>query len=158
MFPHKRNRPAAVVPAVLAGLLAIAGCATGHPSAAASPTPNAQDAMLVWVRCMRSHGVQVPEDPNATGFPKPPGGAAALQAAEDACRAVAPPKLQNGNDTAAQDRMLAAARCLRAHGLDVPDPQPGQGLSLPPGSTNNPAAQAAVSACLKPNASSSKVK
>jgi hypothetical protein len=159
-LPLRRRRSAAVLALVACVMLPSAGCGSDEPSPGPSPTANPQDATLVWVRCMRSHGVDVPEDPNATGYPKPPGGAPALQAAQDACRPFAPPKMQNGSDAAAQDRLLTVARCLRARGLNVPDPQPGHGLTLPPGSANDTSAQAAVNACMKPapSAGASRVK
>jgi hypothetical protein len=147
-----------VVAAVLTGCLSAAGCGSGNAGATpkASSPANTEDQMLLYIRCMRQHGVDMPDDPEATSFPKPAGGAPALQAAEDACRALAPPKMQNGaNDPAAQDRLLAVARCLRDHGLNVPDPQPGQGLALPPGSANDPKAQQALNACMKPTSGKS---
>jgi hypothetical protein len=45
-----------------------------------------------------------------------------------------------------QQRALEWAKCMRGNGLDVPDPQPGQGLPLP-GDPNDPKIQQAIAAC-----------
>jgi hypothetical protein len=81
---------------------------------------------------MRQHGVQV-EDPK----PGDPGvrihstmGKQQMDAAMQACRKYSPVKQLDPNDPTARDHMLKMAQCLRAHGVQVADPQPGQGLQI----------------------------
>ena len=46
------------------------------------------------------------------------------------------------------DLGLELAECMRSHGvLSFPDPTPGGGISIPPGSARSPAFQAAQQAC-----------
>jgi hypothetical protein len=101
-----------------------------------------QQAALDFARCMREHGIDMP-DPEvddqgrirARIGPGGPGGGARpdpkkLEAAQKACG-----DLMGGGDDdrqldpAARDAMVAFARCMREHGIDMPDPS-GDGLML----------------------------
>lgn len=97
-------------------------------------------AMLEFAGCMRDHGVDMPDpkpgEGGVTTFEAPSAGAALPDEsrfvdADKACRHLmgdaAPQKLSPEDDKAMQDAMLAFARCMRDHGVDVPDPQPGGG-------------------------------
>jgi hypothetical protein len=99
-----------------------------------------QEAALEFARCMRGHGVDMP-DPEVDskgrirvtiGSPAGKGGRPdprKLNEAQQACGHLmggggeGPGKL----DPKAQDAMLAFARCMREHGIDMPDPT-GNGL------------------------------
>ena len=99
-----------------------------------------EKAMLDFARCMRQHGVDVPdpkpghegvrrfEAPTA-GTPVP--GDGKFMEADKACRHLmgdaGPPQLSPEDHKQLQDAMLAFARCMRDHGVDMPDPQPGGG-------------------------------
>lgn len=99
-----------------------------------------EKAMLDFARCMRDHGVDMP-DPKAgkgdvTSFEAPAAGAqlpdeSKFVEAEKACRhlmdAAGPPKLSPEDEKQMQDAMLAFARCMRDRGVEMPDPQPGGG-------------------------------
>jgi hypothetical protein len=109
---------------------------TGSGSAKKDP----QEAALEFARCMREHGVDMPDpevdsqgrirvtvgNPGSKGNPPDP---KKLEAAQQACGNLlggggeAPGEL----DPKAQDAMLAFARCMREHGIDMPDPT-GNGL------------------------------
>jgi hypothetical protein len=96
-----------------------------------------QQAALDFARCMRQHGIDMP-DPEvddqgrvrmrigAGDRPDP----RKLEAAQKACG-----NLMGGGDgdrqidPAARDAMVAFARCMREHGIDMPDPT-GDGLLL----------------------------
>ena len=100
-----------------------------------------QEAALEFARCMREHGVDMPDPevdsqgrmrfniggPGSTGDRPDP---KKLEAAQQACG-----HLMGGGDgpgrldPEAQDAMLAFARCMREHGIDMPDPT-GDGLLL----------------------------
>ncbi|MCW2898909.1 MAG: hypothetical protein JWO67_1174 [Streptosporangiaceae bacterium] len=149
-----RIHTAALVVVLTAGL---AGCGGGSKPAATKTSPlNVADQALAYARCLRAHGLDVPDpDPNNPGIslPKSSAGGQSVQAALQACRDQAPPKLFTGNDAGAQDHDLAVARCLRAHGVNVPDPQPGQPLNIT-GSLNDEKVKQAIAACEKTPATS----
>jgi hypothetical protein len=136
-------------PLLLMGLLAVllltvAGCGGGDRGGgvaslggSATPTTNASGSegddlsqALVFTRCMRQHGYDMP-DPQIEGnnvglqLPNYEGQRAPkFQAAWQACRRYAP----NGGQPerpSAEDRQqaLAFARCMRQHGIDLPDPR-----------------------------------
>jgi hypothetical protein len=87
--------------------------------------------MLDFARCMRQHGVDMPD-------PKFEGGRVTMRqrgdnisperahAAEKACKhfqdAIKPPTLTDAEKAEFKQRALAQARCMRKHGIDVPDP------------------------------------
>lgn len=89
-----------------------------------------EDQMREFAACMREHGIEM-DDPTSG-----PGGGgisisvqgddeSKMKAADEACK----PLLPNGGrppklDAADLDRMRETAKCLREHGLDVPDPDP----------------------------------
>src|SRR6266511_2982359 len=99
-----------------------------------------QEAALEFAKCMREHGVDMP-DPEVDSRGRirvtigSPGGKGSrpdpkkLNAAQQACGnllgggGAGPGKL----DPKAEDAMLAFARCMREHGIDMPDPT-GNGL------------------------------
>jgi hypothetical protein len=133
-------------------LLALAGC--GGPAvegASSSPTANAQDTGVKFAQCMRQHGIDMPD-------PKPgdrgvkittrKGNQATMDAALQACRKYSPKMNIDPNDPTVRDRMLKLAQCLREHGVQVADPQPGQGIRI---QVRKPDAktQRAVEACDK---------
>jgi hypothetical protein len=112
---------AAVVPVACGGNPTAAG--TGHSDEAAR-----RQAMLEFAHCMRDHGIDFPD-------PKPGGGALIvgnkagpdkMRAAEQACRKyrdkIKPPKLSAADQQRFKQQALANARCMRAHGIDMPDP------------------------------------
>jgi len=115
--------------------------ATSDPNASASPSAptDPQDAFLAFAKCMRDHGIDMP-DPEVSdegggkfsvGFSGGGPGAGGADAekfkeANEACQ----PLLENaiGEDsrpelTPEQEQaMLDFARCMRDHGIDMPDP------------------------------------
>jgi hypothetical protein len=146
-----------VLPAALlaAGAsLALAACGGTSPSTAATKA-TAQENLLKFARCMREHGVNVP-DPRA-GQPlrftssNPP----AMEAAQNACKRYrAGQEISPAEKTARLEGALKFARCMRAHGVQIPDPSTSGGgvgikISGGPGSVNpsSPTFQAAQTAC-----------
>ena len=124
--------------ATAAAALLLAGCGSitipGLGTLGASPTPKAaskaaqEKAQLDFARCMREHGVNVP-DPGSNGpvtIQGGPGDQASMDAAQRACQHfLAAAGIAGGGtpDPAASDRMLKYTRCMREHGVDMPDPQ-----------------------------------
>jgi hypothetical protein len=97
-----------------------------------------QEAALEWARCMREHGINVPDpefenggaairvggpgfNPNSETFRK----------AQEECGTPfgeeGPPALSDEERQEFQDAMLEFARCMREHGVDMPDPEFGEG-------------------------------
>jgi hypothetical protein len=117
---------------------------------------------LVFTRCMRQHGYDMP-DPQMEGnnvglqLPNYQGQRAPkFQAAWQACRRYAP----NGGQPqrpSAQERQqaVAFARCMRQHGINLPDPQitaEGIDQQSPPGMRrDDPRLTAAEQACAQPS-------
>ena len=115
-------------------LVALAGCgAHGGSDAKASSSANAQDASVKFAQCMRQHGVNVddprPGDPGVR-FTAKNMNQSQLDAAMRACRKYSPKGDLAPNDPRARDQMLKMAQCLRRHGVQIADPQPGQGLRV----------------------------
>jgi hypothetical protein len=136
--------------ALLAAGLALTGCGgSGSPqSAASSSSPSAQSQLLSYARCLRSHGIQVPDpdpaNPDQLNIPKSAmSDVSKLDAAEQSCRKYGGKLITGINSTGSgNSREVQLARCLRQHGIPVADPQPGQNLTLPPGTTTQSAAKA----------------
>jgi hypothetical protein len=124
-------RPLAAA-AITASALALAACG-GDDAAGDNPSANRdkmRDAALDFARCMREHGIDMPD-------PKPGQGGVQLtvpdgksqdevQAADSACRKyldkVKPQAMSEEQQKEFRDKALAMARCMREHGVDMPDP------------------------------------
>jgi hypothetical protein len=115
--------------------------ATGTTNATAKDADkDPQQAALDFARCMREHGVNMPDpevdDQGRIRVRIGAGGGGErpdpkkLEAAQQACGSL----LGGGDgdrqlDPADRDAMVAFARCMREHGIDMPDPT-GDGLML----------------------------
>jgi hypothetical protein len=136
-------RPTLATPILLAVLAGAAACSStadpgiasvnggDTPSSSSAVAPNAVAAFQRFAQCMRQHDQNVP-DPDAQGnlnmSPPPGGDATAWNAAMRACQHYLPS--QNGGGGIDQQELAAFrafAVCLRAHGIDVSDPDPANG-------------------------------
>ena len=116
------------------------GGATGTTNGTAKTAKDPQQAALDFAKCMREHGIDMP-DPQVDEQGRVrvrvggPGGGARpdpkkLDEAQKACG-----RLMGGGDGPGQidpeerDAMVAFARCMREHGIDMPDPT-GDGLVM----------------------------
>lgn len=115
-----------VVGACVLPLLLAAGCGgadTGTPAASASASRDP----LAFAKCVRDNGVPVP-DPDPDGkidmdAAEQQVGRAKLEEALRACQSVAGSGTgQRQESTEALDQMVAYAKCMREHGVDMPDP------------------------------------
>ena len=121
--------------AVLVVVLLASGCggssdlATGGGSANAA-SASREDAQLKFARCLREHGVDV-QDPQpgsrgaALGLAGKPGNETKTNEAIKQCEKLVPGGFKEPTAEERekfQDAALAFARCMRAHGIDVPDP------------------------------------
>jgi hypothetical protein len=118
----------------------------------ASPSPSApitmQDAALAFARCMREHGIDMPDPEIATdadggiSISQSGGGGGGTTAAakekftkaDAACRHLleAAQPAGPGRQLSAEDmdKLLAFARCMREHGIPMQDPGPDGGIRI----------------------------
>jgi hypothetical protein len=116
--------------------LALAACGGSDDSSGGSADDRAQfrEAALEYAECMRRNGVDMP-DPSPGGglrLTMPEGGPTpAFERAERKCRKhledVRPPELSEEEEREFRERALEHARCMREHGIDMPDPTFGEG-------------------------------
>jgi hypothetical protein len=134
-------------------LLAACGDAGDTSSGKSSP----EEAQLAFAKCMREHGVDMPDPkPAAGGGPSRvefraragEGGPRRFDAAQKACQKymrAAAPELSPEQEQEIRDSALKFARCMRANGVDMPDPtfEEGGGVLIrigEPGKGPDPAA------------------
>jgi hypothetical protein len=131
------------------GVASLSGSGKATTTTTTTTTPSAADAKqaaLSFARCMRQHGIDMPDPkfdanggmsitagPNGVGPDDP-----RFKAAQQACQQYLP---NGGNPTKPnpeqQQQALKFARCMRQHGIDMPDPSPNGGMSVQGGSGGN---------------------
>ena len=134
---------------------------TTDSDGAASEEKDPEEALLAYARCMREHGVDVP-DPQTEGsgrttfrVMRPRGNEQKFREAQEACgkhlENARPRDLSPEEEQELREAMLAFAECMREHGVDIPDPQFGEGggagLRLRNVNPNNPRFREAEEAC-----------
>lgn len=166
-----RRRPLALT-TMVTPLLLLALAACGEPAAGpgvasadnAGATPSATSSAAKadpnkFAACMRDHGVQVEiEDGGGIGISGKAGDEGKLEAAHKACQQFMPrPDAADMKpmSKADQAKFLAYAKCMRDHGIDMPDPKfEGGGVTMQMGSPEGPGPdqgklEAAEKACQK---------
>jgi hypothetical protein len=165
-------RAAARCLALAALAVGVAACgSSAAPSSASSSTSSSRyQARLSLAKCLRSHGLNVP-DPSPNGGPAAGGagggaggGFRALRSqpnfnsAMQACakyRAAASPFANQSPQQRAQFQqgLVKFAQCMRAHNINLPDPSasagggPGVFSQIPQSERSSPAFQTAMQAC-----------
>lgn len=150
--------PLAVLCAAAASLL-LAACGGSSSPQPFTGEEQAED-IARFARCLREHGVDVSTPPGQEGALKITGSGSprTFEAAQRACQRYRPakPAMSPAKRIEFQDAALKFARCMREHGVDMPDPKFGSGGSvvLTKGRTGrrglnpaSPAFQAAQKAC-----------
>jgi len=146
---------AAAVAALLVTLCACgSGAGSGTGTSTAATASDKQEAALKWAQCMREHGVDMPDpevdDKGRMRVQMRGGPGANAEQAQKACQSlmeqIGPADLSLEERQQAEQAMLAFARCMRAHGQDVPDPVPGEGIRIRR-THDDPAFEAAQEAC-----------
>lgn len=119
--------------------IASAGGGSSARKAADTAKVDPEQAGLEFAQCMREHGVDVPDPKAGEGGmvmvgPGPgeahagghtSGPPAGFEEADKACRHILEDLIGDGPgpmDPAEQDRALKFAKCMRDHGVDMPDP------------------------------------
>ncbi|HWO63344.1 MAG TPA: hypothetical protein VNO31_25255 [Umezawaea sp.] len=136
----------AAVP-LLVSLLGACGAAdtASNPAASSSASSGKRtfesfdEFQLAFAGCMREHGVNMP-DPNGDGGIQidASGDMTAFENASKECREQlgTPPAPKGGGKGKTDEELLAdhlkIAKCLREHGVDVPDPTVSSPLAVPP--------------------------
>lgn len=143
------------------GLGLLAGCDStgdGAPAAGLAKTDEIGRAAVGFAQCMRDHGYQVP-DPTFDSDGLPVYGdrlgdmpknddfdRVRATCAEPLTAAYQAAGVPNKKEVKPED-LLGFARCMREHGIDIPDPTPDEPLSIPKNAFNSPAWQPAKQAC-----------
>jgi hypothetical protein len=158
MMQAGRARGAAGVAVLAAIAVGASGCGSGGGAkqkehSASSPGPGSadglatsargstslEDGILAFARCMREHGIDMadpkPGPGGGQGFLQIGGTAAPqqrLEAANSACQALLPkgPGLSPKQIQDMAESSVRFARCMREHGVDLPDPKIGGDGSL----------------------------
>jgi hypothetical protein len=153
--------------AVAVTSLALAACGGGEGSGGGkSEQEKFQEAALRHAECMRKHGVNVPD-------PKPGGGLVfngddvdpgqferAVKACDKEVGKIPAPQVSEKEQREFREVALKHARCMRAHGIDFPDPTFGpngevrieiksDSPGVQGGPLDDPAFKAADAACRK---------
>jgi hypothetical protein len=115
--------------------VALGGCggnATPEPQTAPSTAP-AQDTSVKFVACLRENGISI-ADPAPDGSITLPKNvdSTKMTNAMQACQQYNPIMQRNVKNPAYHDWQVKLAECLRAEGLDTPDPPLGQPLQVKP--------------------------
>ena len=152
--------------AALAATASLAACGSEKPSksgATGTGPADAKKAMLAYAKCMRGHGVDMP-DPQFNGNRIMQRGPqkvdrAKMRVADKACASIRdsikPPELSDAKKEEFKKAALANAKCMRAHGIEnFPDPtfdeNGGAQIRMKKGSGLNPESarfKAAQKAC-----------
>jgi hypothetical protein len=131
--------------AAVAGALMLGACGSAKDSSSAgagvSDQDKAFDGALKFAKCMREHGVDMP-DPKRVGtggisISGSPGGPGIrpddpkMKTAQKVCGKYMElggggPKLDPASQARMQDAFFAYARCMRGKGIDMPDPKVGK--------------------------------
>jgi hypothetical protein len=131
------------------------GSGNGSASAPASADPLEQGRKFA--QCMRDQGVDLPDPGSGGGFQTPKPGKPLLdpksptvKAALEACKSLDPNSggdAQPPIDPTQLAQMLEFAKCMREHGIDMPDPGANGGHQTPNSNPDNPALKVAGEAC-----------
>ncbi len=156
-----RIRPLLSLLAALLAVVALAACgSSGDPGSGRSD----EEKRLAFADCLRDEGVdvQMSQDGRRVGFrvsargPQA-AGRATFGGPDDPdgpfarCRKKtgwAPSPPSEAEQARMRDEMLRSARCMRAHGTDMPDPAP-DGRILVRTRSDGPTTQAALRACAR---------
>jgi hypothetical protein len=121
-----------------AASLALAGCGGGDDDSTSASADDRRaelrEAALDYARCMREHGVDMPdpqfgEDGGMLLERSGPETAASREAEEECQRhldKLEPPERSPEEEQEFRERALEFARCMRGEGIDVPDPTFGE--------------------------------
>jgi hypothetical protein len=124
--------------ALATAVFTVTACGGGGPASSDATSKAGREAatrqaLLDFARCMREHGVDMPDPTFSDGGARVeqhsgPGKVTPEQAksAEQACKhfqeKIKPPAMSDADKEKFKKEALAQSRCMRAHGIDMPDP------------------------------------
>jgi hypothetical protein len=120
---------------------------SGGPTAADTSGKSDEDKMRDFAKCMREHGVDMPDpkpagDGNGMSIAIQGDGAdkGKIDTAQNACKHLMPNGGEMKPPSAEElDKMRKQAKCMREHGIDMPDPDPtGKGATRIGGPGDDP--------------------
>lgn len=165
MFPTTRRRQGLSLLLAATLLLAAAGCGSdGDDDKPESAAASAQGTALKYAKCMRENGIDMPDPAGPDGatialaLPDAADGMEQMNRAIEACKSFQPkaPQMTPEQRQAATDKALELAKCMRKHGVDMPDPTTdGASASMPGVSADDPTFEAAAKACSGPGGTAS---
>jgi hypothetical protein len=137
-FRTSRLTAAALAIPLLLGALSACGTEDEPAAGGGDPTGTPQsfdDYQLAFSSCMRDQGVDMP-DPNADGSINAQSGDGFMEAAQVCQEELGDPPAASGSGTGMSEEeqraeWLEIASCFRDNGIDVPDPGPGETLTVP---------------------------
>jgi hypothetical protein len=115
-----------------------------------------EKAQLDYARCMREHGLDFPDPVNGRfEFKGQERDVGKMEEAQTACAPIleeaAPPKPSEEQEAEMREATLDFAKCMRKHGVDMPDPEFPEGggalMRMPRGAENDPQFEEAEKAC-----------
>ncbi|MFD1547166.1 hypothetical protein [Nonomuraea guangzhouensis] len=135
--------------------IASAGKGTATPTASSSVSAaDRQAAQLKFAQCMREHGINMP-DPKADGSvmlrqkkgEDPSKMKKAMEACQPLMKDVIGDRANQPMDPKQRDQMVKFARCMREHGVDMPDPGPQGQIQIKVGKGGEKKLKEAQEAC-----------
>jgi hypothetical protein len=111
----------------VAGALLASACGGGGDGKSSTAAQASPDTWPRYAKCLREHGVDMPDDPKKM----PANGVTITDKAQAACKGLAPQgKAIDMKDPATREKFTRVARCMRKHGIDMPDPN-ADGSNMP---------------------------
>jgi hypothetical protein len=114
-----------------------------------------EQAALDYARCMREHGVDMPDPVNGRfEFKNERRDQRKFEEAQQACQDIlrdAAPPVDEEQEAEMREAALSFAKCMRQHGVDMPDPTFPEGggvrMRMPEGTEDDPQFEQAQKAC-----------
>jgi hypothetical protein len=123
-----------VAATALAATVSLAACGGGGSSAPKDPAAVRADAALKFARCMRAHGIDMPDPTGGmVRLQIQKGDAGRAQTAQQACQHFmkqAADTIDPKERAARQDQLLKFAACMRRHGVPMKDPTTDGGIRI----------------------------
>jgi hypothetical protein len=145
-------RPIAAAAIAAGATLSLAACAApGVPDEKAKVDP--AQAAVDFAKCMRQHGVDMPDPVDGKiQIKSDPSTQAAVEAGQKACQKFlkqAEDSISPAEKAKRRAAVLKFAQCMRQHGVDVPDPDENGGIKLTSraGSAESKTQEKASTAC-----------
>ncbi|MEO3871987.1 hypothetical protein ABGB18_24500 [Nonomuraea sp. B12E4] len=132
------------------GVVSAGGTSSARSAASPSASLDPREAQLRFAQCMREHGIDVPDPQNGQLRVEVPRGVGRdkLDKANKACEPILASVVRDHTPSGQDfDQMVKFARCMRQHGVDMPDPKPGEGMRFEVRNGSEAKIEAAHKAC-----------